>query len=346
MTTILCILGALSWQVAHCVPNSGKIVGVLGPMEPEAFGRVLTHEHVLVDFGGADIVSPDRYKRSEVVDLVLPYLMELRSRGFQSFVECTPAWLGRDPRILRTLSEKSGLNILTNTGYYPIRNGKHLPEHAFEESADDLATRWIRESREGIDGTGIRPGFIKIAVSNAPVPEVDRKIIRAAARTHLETGLTIAMHTGSGGESAKRAEAGSTAMDILREEGVSPQALIWVHAQASAKSWNRLVQAASAGAWISFDGAGKAEKAGRFVEWLLKMESTGYLDQVLISHDNGWYRVGEENTESSFKPYTVISDHLVPQLIEAGWTKARIDQLLVGNPRRAFTISVNRLPPN
>ena len=73
------------------------------------------------------------------------------------------------------------------------------------------------------------------------------------------------------------------------------------------------------------------------------MEAAGYIDQVLLSQDNGWYRVGEENTREKFKPYTAIADRLVPALIKEGWSQATIDRLLVDNPRRAFTISVRQL---
>ena len=67
------------------------------------------------------------------------------ARGCATLVECTPAYLGRDPRLLRRLSEASGLHILTNTGYYGANKDKHLPPHAFTETAEQLAARWIRE---------------------------------------------------------------------------------------------------------------------------------------------------------------------------------------------------------
>lgn len=341
-TGIVCLAG---WLCLAAVPDAGKIITVKGPVEPEALGRMLSHEHVLVDFDGAAVASPDRYDQAEVVALVLPFLADLREKGFRSFVECTPDGLGRDVLLLRELSDKSGLHLLTNTGYYPLRKGKHVPGHGLRESANELAARWTAESRNGIRGTGIRPGFIKIAVSNAPLPELDQRIIRAAARTHLKTGLTIAMHTGTGRESVSRAKAGMRALEILREEGVSPRALIWVHAQASVGSWDTLLQAAELGAWISFDGASNNNRAEQHVRWLLDMESAGYLDQLLVSHDNGWYRVGEENSPESFKPYTIISDVVIPKLLQAGWSMERIDRLLVENPRRAFTVSVRRSKP-
>src|SRR5262249_1120258 len=60
------------------------------------------------------------------------------------------------------------------------------------------AARWLREWKDGIDDTGIRPGFIKIGVDAGALTVVNRKLVLAAARTHLENGLTIAAHTGDG----------------------------------------------------------------------------------------------------------------------------------------------------
>lgn len=36
----------------------------------------------------------------------------------------TPAYLGKDPELLLKLSELSGLQIVTKTGYYGARNDK------------------------------------------------------------------------------------------------------------------------------------------------------------------------------------------------------------------------------
>ena len=153
---------------------------------------------MLVDFIGADRVSPSRYDRDAAFARALPHLERIYTLGCRTLVECTPAYLGRDPELLRRLSRASKLHILTNTGYYGAANDKFLPPHAFTEDADQLAARWIREARDGIDGTGIIPAFMKIGVDAGPLSDVDRKLVRAAARTHRATGLPIYSHTGNG----------------------------------------------------------------------------------------------------------------------------------------------------
>src|SRR3954468_1253178 len=118
-------------------------------------------------------------------------------------------------------------------------------------------SRWRGEGKGGSEGTGIRPGFIKLGADAGPLPEVHRKLVRAAARTHLASGLTIAAHSGDG-------VAALEALDILRKEGLDGPAFIWVHANAEADK--RLhARAAEAGAWVEFDGIGPKE-VGRHVD--------------------------------------------------------------------------------
>ena len=299
---------------------------------PEQLGATLPHEHVLVDFIGADQVSRQRYDRDEVFSVVLPHLKRLRSAGCRALVECTPAWLGRDPLLLKRLADASGLTILTNTGYYGARQGKFLPAHAFEETADQLAGRWLHEWREGIEGTGIRPGFIKIGVDGGPLTDVNRKLVQAAARTHLQSGLTIAAHTGDG-------QAALEQLEILRAEGVSPSAWIWVHAQ-NEQNGDLHVRAGRQGAWVEFDGVGP-QSIDRHVGLVETMRKHELLDRVLISHDAGWYSVGEPRG-GDFRPYDTLFTDFLPALKTAGLSDSDIELLTVTNPAKAFSIGVRR----
>jgi phosphotriesterase-related protein len=137
-----------------------QVFTVTGSVPPEKLGVVLPHEHVLVDFIGADRVSRSRYDPEEVYRVALPYLQRLRQAGCRTLVDCTPAYLGRDPKLLQRLSRASGLYILTNTGWYGPANDKYLPDRVHSLTAEQIASEWIAEGQKGIEGTGIRPGFI------------------------------------------------------------------------------------------------------------------------------------------------------------------------------------------
>ena len=285
------------------------------------------HEHVLVDFIGAEEVSRSRYDADAVFRQALPHLLQVKALGGATLVECTPAYLGRDPRLLRRLAEASGLHILSNTGYYGANQDKHLPPHAFTESADEIAARWIREWDRGIDDTGIKPAFMKIGVDAGPLSAVDAKLVRAAALTHKATGLPIASHTGNG-------VAAFDELDLLEQMGVPLSAFIWVHAHSEMDS-SRHVGAATRGAWVEFDGLSE-KSVDRHVALVLEMRAAKQLDRVLVSHDAGWYHVGEPNG-GNFRPFDTLFTKFVPALKTAGVTDADVGRLLVDNPRRALT---------
>jgi len=317
--------------------DRGKILTVTGPIGPAEFGVTLTHEHLLVDFIGADSTGFHRWDRDTVTLAVEPFLDEIKSLGVQSFVECTPAYLGRDPLLLKQLSEQTGIQILTNTGYYGARNNKFIPGEVFEMDAEALSALWTDEFRNGIGGTGIRPGFIKIGVdANDTLSAEHLLLVDAAALTHKATGLVIASHTGPETPAFDQ-------LDVLESHGVPASAFIWVHAQSGTQESN--ISAAERGAWISLDNvnAARDSKAGArfgtvwYVERLSAMKEAGLLDRVLISHDAGWYRPGEPGG-GAFRGFEDIFTTLVPSLEEYGFTDAEIDQLLVVNPSKAFVI--------
>ncbi|MBW3599694.1 MAG: phosphotriesterase [Planctomycetes bacterium] len=325
-------LAARAQAVLADEARNRQAMTVAGSTAVEELGVTLPHEHVMVDFVGADKVSRDRYDRDVVFRTVLPHLEQLRKAGCQTLVECTPAYLGRDPALLKRLATASGLRILTNTGYYGARQGKFLPEHAHQESAEQLAARWIAEWENGIEETGIRPGFIKIGVDGGPLSPVNRKLVRAAAKVHLQSGLMIACHTGDGAAAMQE-------MAILEEEGVDPSAWIWVHAQ-NEKNHELHRRAAEQGGWIEFDGI-RPDTIDRHVELVKSMKQNGLLGRVLISHDAGWYSVGEPGG-GDFRPYTTLFEQFLPALKRNGFSRDEVRRLTVENPAEAFSIQVRR----
>lgn len=318
-------------HLASCQnPPSNKIDdyinSVTGPISIDSMGLMLIHEHMLVDFIGADSISPDRWNRDSVVSKVFPYLLQVKEHGVKTILDCTPSYLAKDPLLLKTLSEKSGIQILTNTGFYGAVGGKYLPDFVQTESAEQLAERWIDEFQNGIEGTGIKPGFIKISVNEADtLSEIDQKLVRAAAITHLNTGLTIASHTGTW-------KTADQEVRILKEMDVEPSEFVWVHAQAE-EDFKNYQKAAEMGVWISLDGIGWAIEP--YVERLVFAKENGILKNILISHDAGWYDPAKAGG-GDFQPFTNIFEKLIPVMNEKGFSEKDWDLLLIENPKSAF----------
>ncbi len=330
----LCAVGTISIcnYSVHATEFEGSIMTVRGPVPAAELGKTLSHEHVLVDFIGAEESGYHRWDREEVISVMLPRLMAVKDLGYQSIFECTPAFLGRDPRLLRRLSELSELNLITNTGYYGARQNQFIPEKIQNWPIDELVDKWIQEFEMGIEDTGIRPGFLKIGVDREDkLSAMHEKLIRAACRVHLATGLTIASHTGPSQVVFQIAE-------ILNEEGVARDAFIWVHATRD-NSENQ-IRAAQLGLWVSIDNLRENANLLRAnVERIVTLKEAGFLNRVLVSQDAGWYRPGEENG-GAIAPFTFVEQSLVPALIKAGFEDRDVDQLLVKNPASAYAIRV------
>ncbi len=318
---------------ANKTSEVGNINTVSGEISTAEMGNTLIHEHLLVDFIGADSTGFHRWDREEVVSVVLPYLQEIKAQGVKTLFDCTPAFLGRDAVLLKMLADSSGLQIITNTGYYGAADNKYLPYNTYIENAATIAKRWTNEFTYGIDSIDVKPGFIKIGVETGSLSGLHEKLIRAAALTHLETGLTIASHT-------LYAIPAFDQIAVLQSMGVSPEAFIWVHAQAE-ENKDKYIEAAKLGAWISLDGL-KDENLNEYLLMLNKMKEADLLNKVLISHDAGWYSPGEENG-GNFRSYSTLFGKFIPYLKKQGYTDEEVEQLVVKNPIEAFSIKVRKL---
>ena len=308
------------------------VITVNGSIPASAMGTTLIHEHFLVDFIGADKIDYNRWNRNEVVKKVLPYLLEAKNHGVKTILDCTPAFLGRDVLLLLRLAEKSGLQIITNTGYYGAVGNKYLPKWAFTETAEQISKRWINEFENGIEDTEVKPGFIKISVDAGHLSELHQKLVKAAALTHLQTGLTICSHTGPALPAFEEIE-------LLKKINVHPSAFVWTHAQVE-QDKTLHVKAAKLGAWISLDGIGWGDFE-KYADTIINLKSAGMLNKTLISHDAGWYKP-DEKEGGSFTGYTNIFEELIPQLNKRGFTDKDIQQLLIKNPAEAFSIRVRK----
>jgi len=309
-----------------------QVMTVTGIIDASAMRNILAHEHILVDFIGAAEINPPRWDREEVIAKVLPFLEEAKQAGCHTLIDCTPNFLGRDVVLLKQLSERTGLFIVTNTGYYGGSDNKFLPAHAFTETAEQLSGRWLREWRDGIDGTPIRPGFMKISVNPSHLSDVSLKLIHAAALTHLKTGLTIASHTGPSLPAFEQIEA-------LKSNKVDPAAFIWVHAQNETDA-NEYVKAAREGAWVSLDGL-REENVHDYIQKLTHLKREKCLDKILLSHDAGWYDPGKPDG-GEFRGYTILFRKLIPAMEQEGFTESEILQLIHNNAANAFSIRVKK----
>jgi predicted metal-dependent phosphotriesterase family hydrolase len=318
-------------EAAQPGPAEDAIMTIEGPVPAAGLGVILPHEHVMSNFG-AEPSSPAVYDEEALQAQVVPYLRHVRALGCGAIVDCTTDYFGRHVRLLRRLSAAAQLPVVTNTGWYGGAADRYVPRQAFSLSADEIARLWVAESREGIDGTGIRPGFIKLAVDPGPLSAIDRTLVLAGIKAHRETGLVLAVHTGN------NVPAAMAQIDLLAQEGVSPRAWIWTHAH-EVENPSDLIAAARAGAWISLDGLSTAPGRQDRIRGLLDVVAgAGFLSQVLLSHDGNAYPRG-----GPIRPFDVLFTDFIPALERTGYRDSDIRMLTRDNPGRAFALGPARL---
>src|SRR5688500_10360940 len=91
--------------------KAGQVMTVTGAIDARDLGMTLAHEHLCADLRPFDeqATAPLPPDVEQVVELVLPYLQAIRRMGCRSLVDCTATTLGRNPALIRRLSEASDL---------------------------------------------------------------------------------------------------------------------------------------------------------------------------------------------------------------------------------------------
>jgi phosphotriesterase-related protein len=307
-----------------------RIQTVTGPVDIDSLGLILPHEHLFTDLRGPLVPGYAEAEAEAVVRLLEPYLADAATTGISALVECSTVGVGRNLAILRSLAEISPIRIIAPTGVY---REAFTPLHLREISEADLADLWITELTEGIEGTTVRAGFIKLAMSDdgPTMPEI--RNLKAAARASQGTGAVIASHTVGGVVAGKE-------MDILEEAGLDLRRFIWVHAQTEA-DLSVLRESARRGVYLEFDSVGAPHQSQtELLETILALIQAGYTDQLLLSHDAGWYNPAHPDglPEGGFRGYTALTKEFIPALLERGVAEEQVRVITVTNPAHAFSL--------
>lgn len=304
---------------------------VKGDVPIETLGLMLPHEHLFVDLRGPFASGYGAGEPEAVWRLVKPYLEAAQAAGVTAFVDCAPDGVGRNIAVLRYIADRSPIHIVAPTGVY--KEG-FVPSEWLELSAEALAEAWIGDLTVGIGGTDSKAGFIKVALVDDGPTAIEKRNLRAAAIASQATGAVIGSHT-IGGRAAREE------MDVLEAAGQDLRRFIWIHAH-SEPDMSVHLEAAKRGAWVEFDAIGALDwfpEQHKMVDAVLNLMAAGYGEQVLLSHDAGFYEVGSPGgvpQAGGYRGYTALMDTFIPAIQARGVSDADIQRLTVTNPARAF----------
>ncbi len=341
-----------------------NVMTVLGPVEAEALGVTLVHEHLLIDLRN-QYTAPDDSERRRLGEQPLnttnvgevrqnPYAIrdnlllddvelagreidEFRKLGGATVVDCTSLGIGRSVESLRDIARRTGLNIIAGCGYYTQdTHPKNMPGR----SAEELAEEMVRDLAVGIDGADIRAGVIgEIGTSRTILPD-EEKNLRAAAMAHRKTGAAVYVHTYPWGRTGLETAA------ILTRGGVPPERIVICHIDVEIHL-DYIRELLALGLFVEFDDFGKEfilDSAGREgfaggafardterAAAIGQLVQQGYQRQILVAND---ICLKCMLRRYGGRGYGHILERVLPMMAREGVDAATARSLVTDNPAR------------
>ena len=309
-----------------------------GPIDAEQLGRVLMHEHVfIISPEMKDNVPEDWGDEDDRVADAVGRLNALKAVGIDTILDPTALGLGRYvPRIAR-VAEQTDLNIVVATGLYTFNElehywGRRTPGSG-PNGSDPMVNLFVKDITEGVAGTSIKAGIIKCATDRPGVTADVERVLRACAKAHRATGVSITTHTHA---ESKR---GLDQQRIFKDEGVDLSRVVIGHCGDST-DLEYLEELIANGSTLGMDrfGIDGYQPTPVRVQVVADLCRRGHADKLVLSHDASCYLdwIPGEIPPSTMPNwnYLHISRDVLPALREQGVTEAQIDLMLVENPRR------------
>ncbi|OZM78706.1 phosphotriesterase [Pseudonocardia sp. MH-G8] len=309
-----------------------------GAVRPAELGPTLIHEHVFVGDPELDLNHPHpEWDPEEAVEGAVAALTRLHELGIRTVVDLTVLGLGRDVARIARVAERVPVQLVAATGYYtsnvlPPFFRVHGPGRLVG-GPDPLVEYFVRDIEDGIAGTGIRAGMIKVVTDEEGITEDVARVLAAAAEAHLRTGVTVTTH------SRPALRNGLEQLAFLRERDVAPERVVIGHS-GDTEDLDYLRRLMDEGATIGMDRFGMEHVLSddRRVATVLALLRLGYSDRMVLSHDAACFsRMTPPSWRAVHAPhwhYERISRRILPMLTAGGASEGDIQQMMTVNPAR------------
>lgn len=315
-----------------------------GAVAPEDLGPTLTHEHLFVRSPELDREYPhSEWDEDEAIERAVTGLEDLWELGVRTVVDLTVPGLGRDTGLVGRVAARVRVNLVASTGWYadevlPPYFRTHGPGRLVG-GPDPLVEMFRTDVTEGIGGSGVRAGMLKVVTDEPGITPDVARVMSAAAQVHVETGTPITTH------SNPHRHTGLDQVRFLTERGVDPGHLVIGHS-GDAADLDHLLALLDTGVVLGMDRFGMAhtgDDATR-VDLVLALLGRGYAEQLVLSHDSAFYsRVTPPSWRSAHTPHWThdhLSRRILPQLLERGARQEDLDTMMTTNARRLLTPAV------
>ena len=354
-------------SVQHPVPKhraAGKVLTVLGPVEPALVGVCITHEHLLIDFRCVFQEPTEASRRGMVddpvslenlwyvrhywngnldnlvindVETTITEAREFMLAGGSTIVDVTSIGLGRDPLALARISRATRLNVVMGGGYYV---GRTHSDDMKKADVDDIARDIISDIEDGVGDTGIRTGIIGEIGNEYPWQDSERKSLQAAVIAQTETGAPLLIHPG------RDNSAPMELLNAVERWGGNISHTVMGHIERTIFDRGVLDEVAQTGVFMNFDLWGHEStyypmrpdtympSDQHRIEQVQHLIANGHTHQILLAHDicskHRLKRYGGHGWDH-------ITARIIPRMRANGVDAEAIDMMQVDNPTRMLT---------
>ena len=316
-----------------------EVETVRGPVPTSELGTTLMHEHVFVLTPDSQANWSDEWDEEVRVAEAIEKLTELVGTGVRTIADPTVDGLGRDVRRIARVNEAvPDLHIIAATGVYTYADvpgffAERGPG-ALPDLPEPMVDLFVRDVRDGIQGTDIKAAFFKCAIDHHGLTPGVERVMRAVARAHAATGAPIMVHNRPAGDTM------ADVRRVLAEEGVDPRRVQLAHVGDSTDV-DLLVSYAEQGFLLGMDRFGIDAILGfeDRVATVVELCRRGFAHRLVLAHDASCYIDWVQPDLLPFLPnwnYLHIHRDVVPALLERGVTQDDVDQMMVRNPRDWF----------
>ena len=338
---------------------------VLGPIEPKQVGNTSTHDHIIIDFNAIltePIDSKDILKMDEKISIdnlgwvrfnwasskdnlvyqdvkdACKELDHYRNSGGNTIVDVTNIGLGRDPKKLKEISSKTGVNIVMGSGFY-VELAQTL--NYTSEGIESLFQSIMKDITIGAGDSNVKSGIIGEIGCSWPWTKNEKISMEASVLAHKTTGLPLLIHPG------RNQYAPLEIIEFISKLGADLDNVVMGHIDRTIFDYSILKETAETGVYINLDLWGhdspyyplapEAYMPGdheriNMIEFLIK---NNFEDKILLAQDIC--------TKHRLKKYGGHGfDHILKRIVP--WMKIRgieneiIKKMMITNPTNMLTI--------
>lgn len=323
---------------------------ILGDIDPSKLGITDCHDHLIKNGGPESHEHPDFIMLS--IEAAIKECESYYRLGGRSMCIMDPPNVGRD--VVKTLKIAEALrdkvNLIMCTGFHKAAFYDKYSSWLAEVPIDEIVKLTVAEVVEGMDlynynGPYVKrgpakAGMIKAGTGYAAIDRLEFKSLEIAARTSIETGCPILVHTQLGTMAYEAAK-------YMIDFGANPRKIQLSHCNKNPDRYYYEKIITELGVTLCLDGPDRVKyysdsTLADNIKWLV---DRGYSKNITLALDAGRIlyqeNYGIEKGKMCFGfPY--LFERFIPLLKKVGVQSEHLADMLINNPREILTFDEPR----